>query len=112
MHTEHKNENDTQTNAALAANIHTAIALWQAKDWTGYKTMRDTLMDLIRSGYGDEIGIEQMQFIYFVNTHLRYRVAREVGDRTMFLVTLPATKPAGDAAWTTATEGRFWTDPL
>ena len=110
MHIENKNKDPV--NAALAANIQTAIALWEAKDWITYKASRDVLLDLNRSGEGDEIGIEQMQFIYFVNTHLRHRFARPMTDDRMFLMALPSHHPAGDEAWRIATEGRFWTEAL
>lgn len=112
MHTNNKNENenDNQTNAALAVNIQTAIALWETKDWPTYKTTRDMLLALIRSGRGNEVGIGQMQFIYFVNTHLRHRFVLPMSDQRIFLTELPVGKPAGDQTWTVATEGRFWAD--
>jgi len=114
MHTNNKKNDDTQdqSQAALSADIHTAIALWKAKDWTTYKTLRDTLLRVIRSGRGDEVGIRQMQFIYFINTHLRHRFAREVSDQTMFLVALPPHRPVDDTAWRIATEGQFWNEAL
>ena len=112
MHTENKNDNYAQINTALAANIHTAIALWKAKDWTTYKTTRDVLVDLIRSGSGNEIRIDQMQFIYFVNTHLRHRFAAPMPDFVLFKKELPLTHPVGDRAWNVATEGAFWTEGL
>lgn len=112
MHIDNKNNKNDQVNAALAANIHTAIVLWEAKDWTAYKTSRDALLDLIRSGRRDAVGLDQMQFIYFINTHLRHRFARPMEDEWMFLMALPGHHPAGDEAWRIATEGRFWTEAL
>lgn len=111
MQTNNKNENDNQINAAIAANIQTAIALWEAKDWRTYKTTRDALLSLIRSGRGGEVGIKQMQFIYFVNTHLRTWFALPTSDQQMFLATT-AEQSKSDKAWNTATEGEFWEEYL
>lgn len=112
MHTDNKNDIQDQINADLAANIHKAIALWEAKDWTTYKTTRDALLELIRSGRGAEVGIEQMQFIYFINTHLRHRFAVPMPDFVLFKRDLPPTHPIGDKAWNVAAEGAFWAEVL
>ena len=112
MHLDINDYNQNQIEAALAANIQTAIALWEAKDWQTYKSMRDVLLALIRSGRGDEVGIEQMQFIYFIGTHLRRRLSRQMPDWKAFTAELPASRPAGDEAWKIATEGAFWSETL
>lgn len=112
MQTNNKNENDNQINAAIAVNIQTAIALWEAKDWQTYVTTRDALLALIRSGHGGDIGIEQMQFIYFVNTHLRRRFAVPMADAVLFKKELPPTRSSNDKAWEVATKGTFWNDVM
>lgn len=112
MHLDINDYNQNQIKAALAANIQTAIALWEAKDWQTYKSMRDVLLALIRSGRGDEVGLEQMQFIYFIGTHLRDRLPSRMPDWRAFTAELPASRPAGDKAWKIATEGAFWNTVL
>lgn len=106
------NDNHNQTNTATTVNIQTAITLWEAKDWQTYKATRDALLTLIRSGRGDEVGIEQMQFIYFINTHLRPRLPGLKADSILFKMDLPPTRPRGDKAWEIATEGAFWHEVL
>lgn len=113
MHTENKNDDQDQINTALAANIQTAVALWEAKDWATYKTTRDVLLDLIRSGRSNEVGIEQMQFIYFVNTHLLHRFGMGMtANQRIFLAPQPSHHPGRDQGWQVATEGRFWSEKL
>lgn len=112
MHLDINDYTQNQINAALAADIQTAIALWKAKDWPTYKSARDVLLALIRSGRGIEIGIGQMQFIYFINTHLRHRFALPMTDQKTFLAQLPSARPIGDKAWNFASEGAFWAETL
>lgn len=112
MHNENHKNNHHQIEAALAVNIQTAIALWEMRDWPTYQTTRQALLAMIRSGQGDRVGIEQMRFIYFINTHLRHRFLLPMRDQQMFLAVLPASQPAGDPAWTVATEGHFWAEAL
>jgi len=107
MHLDINDYNQNQIKAALAANIQTAIALWEAKDWHTYRSMRDVLLALIRAGRGDEVGIEQMQFAYFIGTHLRHRFSAQMPDWRAFVAELPASSPAGDKAWKIATESAF-----
>jgi hypothetical protein len=108
MHLDISNYNQNQIKAALAANIQTAIALWKAKDWVTYQTTRDTLLSLLRSGRGEEVDVAQMQFIYFLTTHLRYRFVMPLTDERLFMADLPPTHPKGDKAWNTASAGAFW----
>ena len=112
MHLAINDYNQNQINTALTANIQTAIALWEAKDWQNYNATRDTLLTLIRSGRGNKIDIEQMQFIYFINTHLRHRFRSPLTDRRLFIADLPSTHPVGDKAWNVASAGSFWFESL
>lgn len=112
MHFDINDYNQNQIQSALAANIQTAIALWEAKDWQTYRSMRDVLLALIHSGRGDKVGIEQMQFAYFIGTHLRRRFSGRMPDWRAFTAELPASHPAGDRAWQIATEGAFWNTVL
>lgn len=106
------NDDHNQTNTATTVNIQTAIALWEAKDWQTYKATRDALLTLIRSGCGDQVSIEQMQFIYFIITHLRPRLPGLRADSVLFKMDLPPARSSGDTAWKIATEGAFWHEVL
>jgi hypothetical protein len=112
MHLRKDDYNQNQIKTAIAVNIQTAIALWESKDWHTYKTTRDSLLTLIRSGRADDVGIDQLQFIYFVNTHLRHRFSTPMSDAVLFANDLPLKYPAGDHSWKVASEGAFWSQPL
>ena len=102
------NYNQNQIAVALTANIQTAIALWEAKDWRTFKATRDALLTLLRCGLSDKVGVDQMQFIYFLTTHLRYRFVMPLIDERLFMADLPPTHPIGDKAWNIASAGAFW----
>jgi hypothetical protein len=112
MHLDINNDNQNQINTALTVSIQTAIALWQAKDWQTYKATREALLTVIRSGQSDKVGKEQMQFIYFIDTHLRSRFVSPMAARSMFAHDLPLKNLMTDRAWNTATEGIFWDEEL
>ncbi|RYH70094.1 MAG: hypothetical protein EON54_01845 [Alcaligenaceae bacterium] len=112
MHLNINDYNQNQINAALTANVETAIALWEAKDWQTYESTRGALLALIRCGQGGKVGIQQMQFIYFINTHLRHRFSTPMPDLVMFKKALPPSHPVGDKAWDVASGGAFWSEPL
>lgn len=99
-------------NALESATVHTAIQLWEKKDWETYKTRRDLLISLIRSGQGDAVLLPQMQFVYFVNTHLRAYWPSLNVDRQIFLAGLPRGRTTEDLSWQSATRGEFWSVPL
>ena len=104
-----QNYTETQIKTALdAANIDTAIELWKAKDWQTYSQVRWAVMALLRAGRSDEVSLQQMQFIYFINTHLRFRYSDCVADWKIFTSDLPACRSIPDQAWAVATRGEFW----
>lgn len=104
------NQNQIQT--ALAADVQTAIGLWNDKDWHTYRSMRDVLLALIRSGRGDEVKLPQMQFMYFVNSHLLPCWRYPVSDRKMFESALPRGRTINEEWWHVATRGEFWSVPF
>lgn len=95
-----------------AATIEAAIDLWKAKDWQTYKTQRDVLVALIRNGEGDRVSLPNMQFIYFINTHLRRLWPRLHADQRIFLAGLPPGRSTDEPVWQVATKGDFWSFPL
>lgn len=57
--------------ALKVADIHLAEALWRDGDWHTYSRMRDSLVDVIKSGQLDLIKIRHLQFICFMTSHVR-----------------------------------------
>lgn len=113
MHDNQQNHTEEQIQDALeAATIGTAIKLWETRDWPSYMARRDLLVSLIRSGEGDRVGLPHMQFIYFVNTHLRPLWPGRTRDQHVFLSGLPEGRGITDTSWQTATKGDFWSIPL
>lgn len=100
--------------AALAgSDIAAAITLWRVKDWDTYRSTCEALVWLIRSGRSAEVGMPQMQFLYFINTHLRHRISTpDLSDWRVFMTEFPDDQFQPDRAWATATAGRFWTEPI
>jgi hypothetical protein len=108
-----QNYTEEQIQAALdAADIDTAIELWKAKDWQLYSRVRDTLVAMLRAGRGDELKLPQIQFIYFMNTHLQRHFSYYLPDWKVFTRDLPRGQSIGDAAWTRATKGDFFSEVL
>jgi hypothetical protein len=108
-----QNYTEQQIQAALdAANIDTAIDLWKAKDWPVYSRTRNVLVALLRAGRGEEVKLSQLQFIYFVNTHLQPYVGHYMPDWKVFARELPPGRSIGDAVWVRATKGEFFSDVL
>lgn len=103
---------EDQIRSALNAEIDMAIKLWKSKDWLVYSRVRDTLIALIRCGRGEEVKLPQMQFIYFVNTHLRTRYPDRMPDWKMFGLDLPAGRSTSEPSWQVATRGDFWSVPM
>jgi uncharacterized protein YodC (DUF2158 family) len=56
------------TNAIAHANLETAEALWMKGDFETYIATRDSLVATIRGGSTERLGIDALQFIYFINT--------------------------------------------
>lgn len=91
MQNSHSTHTEEEIRSAVeSATVHTAIQLWEKKDWGTYKTRRDLLISLIRSGQGDAVLLPAMQFVYFVNTHLRAYWPSLNADRQIFLAGLLA----------------------
>lgn len=108
-----QNYTEEQIQAALdAANVDTAIELWKAKDWPVYSQTRCVLVALLRAGRGDEVQLPQLQFIYFVNTHLQPYVSHYMPDWKVFGRDLPRGRSIGDAVWVRATKGEFFSEVL
>jgi hypothetical protein len=81
----HFNQSEARLEAAMgAANIDTATALWNERDWRTYVDVRDSLLTLLRSGRKEKMTMEHLHFIYFVNTHLRPRFSSDSSERKMF----------------------------
>ena len=98
--------------ATYAGNIDIAIGLWEAKDWIAYSRIRQILLALIRGGRGDEVRLPQMQFIFFLNTHLYSRFPENWPDHRMFTADLPKGRTTAEPSWGAATRGEFWSIPL
>lgn len=108
-----KNYTEEQIQAAIdAANIDTAIELWKAKDWAVYSRTRDVLVSLLRAGRGDEVGLPQIQFMYFIVTHLQPYACDRMPDWKVFARDLPRGRSIGDAVWMRATLGEFFREML
>lgn len=108
-----KSYTEEQIKAAIdAANIDTAIELWKAKDWPVYSQTRSVLVALLRARRGGEVQLPQLQFIYFVNTHLQPHVGQYMPDWKVFTRDLPRGRSIGDAVWMKATKGEFFSEVL
>lgn len=104
---------EIEINAALVdANIDIAIRLWKSKDWITYSRVRGILIALIRGGRGDEVGLPQMQYIFFPNTHLYPRFPDSWPDQRMFVSDLPRGRSTNELSWEVATRGEFWSVQL
>ena len=105
---------DRQIEAALAsADIAAAMTLWRERDWDTYRTTCEALVWLIRSGRGAEVAQPQMQFLHFINTHLRHRFSKsDLSDWQVFMADIPVGHFPSDRAWATATAGHFWNELL
>lgn len=104
---------ENQIQIVLAgANVQMAIALWRAKKWVTYSEMRDTLISLIRSGRGDEVELPQMQFIYFINTHLRQLTGLPLPDWLLFTKDFPWQEPRATRTWDTERHAAVWRETL
>jgi len=94
--------------AIYGADIDTAIVLWEEKDWKTYKATRDVLLALIRAGRGNEVQRPQLQFMYFINSHLRPRFPNFIPAWRMFKSDLPSGRSSAEPSWDVATRGEFW----
>ena len=74
----------SETTSIACADLETAIALWMKGDFETYIATRDSLVAAIRSGNAGQLGIDALQFVYFVNTHLSQE-GSERSDREVFL---------------------------
>jgi hypothetical protein len=79
------NHSEDRLEAAMgAANIDTAIALWNERDWRTYVDVRDSLLTLLRSGRKEKMTMEHLHFIYFVNAQLRPRFSSDFSEKQVF----------------------------
>ena|ERR1700690_2772149 len=108
-----ENYTDDEVAAVLeSADIGTAIELWKEKDWDTYSATRDVLRSLLRAGYGELIETRNVQFMYFVTTHLYARSPFAVTDSRLFQIDLPKMTRKQEASWARATVGEFWSVSL
>lgn len=108
MKTSIQNYTSEQIETALAcANIDTAITLWKQKDWKTYQGTRQALIAIIRVGYGELVGIPQMQFLYFINSHLASRFPIRMPDWKLFTSDLPKGRSIDEPSWAVASSGDF-----
>jgi len=73
----------------VAANSDKARQLWISGNWSTYSRVRDKLLDLVRSGRGRELTLENLKFIYFVNHSLLPYFDRNLSDQEMFSSDIP-----------------------
>lgn len=74
----------SETTGIACADLETAVALWMKGDFETYIATRDSLVAAIRSGNAGRLGIDALQFVYFINTHLSQGDS-ERSDRDVFL---------------------------
>lgn len=103
---ENYTENQIET-AIACANLETAIELWREKNWKTYQATRQALIAAIQSGDGDRVGISQMQFIFFINSHLAPRFPSRMPDWKFFTKDLPRGCSTDERSWTVASSGDF-----
>ncbi len=101
---------DEQLQAALDfANIDNAIELWRRKDWATYQETRKALWAIKREiRFCGFIGTPQIQFTWFIFTHLRPRFPRSLTEWRMFTSDLPPGRSTDEPSWAVATAGEFW----
>jgi hypothetical protein len=61
-----------------------AYNLWQSDNWSWYEAQRQVLLKSIRAGRVEQVRLPQLQYIYFVETHLRPLFNEDVSDRELF----------------------------
>jgi hypothetical protein len=104
---------DTQIDLALmCANVDTAIALWEEKDWQTYDAVRQTLLAVIRSEHGDKIGIPHIQFLTFIHTFLAPRFPSRLPARKLFMSELPVGRSTHERSWEVAKRGDYLRQPI
>lgn len=99
---------DEQIRTAIEyANLETAIELWREKDWETYQATRKALLAALRSDYSDRVGIPQMQFIFFINSHLAPRFPVRMPSWRLFTKDLPDGHSIENRSWAVASSGDF-----
>lgn len=72
----------------VAANLEAARKLWMSRDWPTYSRVRDKLVGLTKVGRGRELTLQNLKFIYFVNSLLPY-FDHYLPDEEMFSSDVP-----------------------
>lgn len=67
-----------------------ALKLWQERNIAGYHLYRETVLNAEREGHVNKLDVHELQFVHFIETHLRPRVHGDYGECMLFLKRFPA----------------------
>src|SRR5689334_10300731 len=70
--------------ALQEADAATADALWRLSDWATYSAMRNDLLEVLRSEHSEGLALRHLQFIGFINRHVRPRFNQPMSDEALF----------------------------
>jgi hypothetical protein len=104
-----KTSDRTQQIALRIADLDLAIWLWQMKDWRAYKALQGSSVDVLKQRRLELIEPRHIQFIWFVNSHLRTHMPMGLSSQQMFETDLPECVLNGEVA---ARRNRIERSPL